>query len=451
MKKLEAWIITSVFVALIAVPIVAFATGARPEPNQNRPPTPLPDISVEGVLDRELSTQLDAYLEDALIIAPGAVAAEAWTDVVVGDSPSEDVTLGENGWLYYTFSLTRPCLSTGDVERFADAVARAQRVVEATGRKLIVAIAPDKAAIIPDFLPDRETCVHEVAEALQDLDGSGILVMVWDEMRRARANDRPIYFRLDTHWTNEGAGVMAEAIVEELHPGGWNEDAVRVVDTVDHEGDLTVLLGLPDTEPTEELESLLPGTVLQREIRTLQTVTGADHEGVVAVDFSIDGGPPLSERTLVLHDSYGWALTPMLAGYFEEATFIAESDPAAGHLVYDLDQAETIIFELVQRSVHELILDKDLAAGFVSAYADDLPVSEQGTRVTGERLEFAATVGDTYVVVELAPGADAAEAAYNDTTAKLNPDSPRAAFYVGGGGTMYFAGEVDYQVVSVAR
>ncbi len=99
MKKLEAWIITTVFVALIAVPVVAFATGARPEPNQNRPPTPLPDISVAGVLDRELSPQLDAYLEDALIIAPGAVAAEAWTDVVVGDSPSEDVTLGENGWL----------------------------------------------------------------------------------------------------------------------------------------------------------------------------------------------------------------------------------------------------------------------------------------------------------------------------------------------------------------
>ncbi len=100
MKKLEAWAIAAVFVALISIPVIAFASGARPEPNQNRPPTPLPEITVSGMLDRELTPRLDAYLEDALIVAPGAVAAEAWTDVALGDNPSEEVTLGSNGWLY---------------------------------------------------------------------------------------------------------------------------------------------------------------------------------------------------------------------------------------------------------------------------------------------------------------------------------------------------------------
>jgi hypothetical protein len=270
-------------------------------------------------------------------------------------------------------------------------------------------------------------------------------------MRTARANERPIYFRLDTHWTNEGASIMAEAIVNRIAPGAWDDDAVRVVDTVDHEGDLTVLLGLPDTEPTDELESLLPATDLRREIRTLQTAAGTKNEKAVAVDFTVDGEPPVPGRTLVMHDSYGWALTPMLAGYFESIVFIAESNPSAGHIAMDLAQAETIVFELVQRSIHEVILDGDVAAGFVAAYADAFPASEEGTRVTGERLELTPTTADSYVVVELSPGTDAAEAAYNDRTAKLNPDSPRAAFYIGQGGTMYFAGEVDYRVVSVDR
>ena len=111
MRRPEAWILTVIFVALITIPLVIFATGMRPEPNQNRPPTPLPDVNAAGVLDGELTPQLDAYLEDALFITPGAVAANALTEIALGDSPSDKVTLGTNNWLYYTFSLTRPCLS----------------------------------------------------------------------------------------------------------------------------------------------------------------------------------------------------------------------------------------------------------------------------------------------------------------------------------------------------
>jgi hypothetical protein len=451
-KRLEAWGLTALFVAMIGIPVIFFAAGARPEPNQNRPPTPLPEITAAGILDRELTPQLDAYLEDALIIAPGAVAAEALTDVALGDSPNPDVTLGENGWLYYTFALTRPCLSADDVATVGDALSRAEHVVAATGRDLVVAIAPDKATIIPDFLPDElDTCIAENAAALSALDAPDALVTVWDEMQAARANDRPIYFRLDTHWTNEGAGVMAAAVVEKLVPGGWNPDAVRETAEVDHEGDLTVLLGLPATEPVDELETALPNTTLNRETRSLLTARGVEYEDAVAVDFSVASEPVIPGDALVMHDSYGWALTPMLAPYFETASFVNEGDPAAGHIKDDLESAELIVFEIVQRSVHETFLERDLAAGFVAAFADEFVAVDQGTRETGERLELEATGPERYVVVELAPGTESAEVAYNDVTAKLNPDSPRAAYYVGPGGTMYFAGVVDFRIVAVGE
>lgn len=449
MKRIEAKILTGVFVALISIPVIVFATGARPEPNQNRPPTPLPEITADGILDRELTPQLDAYLEDSLIIAPGAAAAEAWADIAIGDSPSEEVTLGTNGWLYYTFSLSRPCLAPGDVDALVDTIARAERVVAATGRELIVAIAPDKATIIPDFLPNDDSCVNESADALHAVDGPASLLTVWDEMRTARANDRPIYFRLDTHWTNEGAGIMAEAIVDRLVPTGWNADAVREIATVDHEGDLTVLLGLPSSEETVELETALPDTELTTETRTLLTASGAEYDKVVAVDFAVRGEPIVGGQTLVMHDSYGWALTPMLSPYFETASFIAETDPGVGHMQDDLTAADTIVHVSVQRSLHEIILDRDLAASFVAAFADEFDASEEGTKETGDRLELTATDGDIYVVIEMAAGTDSAEVAYNDVTAKLNPDSPRAAYHVGPGGTMFFAGVVDYRIVSV--
>ncbi len=151
-----------------------------------------------------------------------------------------------------------------------------------------------------------------------------------------------------------------------------------------------------------------------------------------------------------MHDSYGWALTPMLAPYFEDAAFIHETNPAGSHMWQDLEAADTIIHVSVQRSLQDLITGPDLAAEFVAAFADELGSTETGTKTTGERLELAVTGEDTYVVVEMAPGAESAEVAYNDVTAKLNPDSPRAAYLVGPGGTMYFAGEVNYRLVTVS-
>jgi hypothetical protein len=448
MKRLEARVLTAVFIVLISVPVIAFAVGLRPEPNQNRPPTPLPDLTLAGILDRELTPRLDRYLEDSLIIAPTAVAAEAWTDVALGDNPNEKVTIGTNGWLYYTDSLTRRCLSADDVADFVDVVNRATRVVDATGRHLIVAVAPDKAAIIPDFLPDGlDTCVNENAAALSALDGPANLVTVWDQMRVARADDLPIYFRLDTHWTNEGASVMAKALVNRLMPGGWDAGAVQRLDTVDHEGDLTVLLGLPSSEETVELEIVLPGDHARNE-RALLTAAGNEYEKAVSVDFT-STDPVIAGHTLVMHDSYGWALTPMLGPYFQYAAFIHETNPAAGYVWSDLEKADTILHISVQRHLKDTFTGPDLAAEFVAGFADEFEPIETGTRTTGEHLELATSDQDRYVIVETAPGIESAEVAYNDITAKLNPDSPRAAYFVGAGGTMYFSGEVNYRVVSV--
>lgn len=448
MMRFESRVIAAVFIALISVPVIAFAAGMRPDPNQNRPPTPLPEITVEGIMDREVTPQLDQYLEDSLIIAPTAVAAEAWTDVALGDNPNPDVTIGTNGWLYYTFSLEQPCLTPEDVVAFRDTIERASRVVEATGRELIVGIAPDKAAIVPEFLPESlNSCVDENAAALAALAGPDSLVTVWDKMHAARANELPIYFRIDTHWTNEGAGVMAEAVVDRIVLDGWDADAVEETATIDHEGDLTVLLGVPGTEETVEQAVVLPGEHTRHE-RTLVTAAGDEYAEAVSVDFT-SSEPVIDGHTLVMHDSYGWALTPMLAPYFEEAAFIHETDPSGGHMWNDLEAADTIIHVSVQRSLHEIILDRDLAASFVTSFAEEFEATEGGTRVTGERLDLTPDDQDVYIVVEMAEGTDSAEVAYNDVTAKLNPDSPRAAYFVGSGGTMYFAGEVDYRIVVV--
>ena len=287
---------------------------------------------------------------------------------------------------------------------------------------------------------------------MASLDEPPALVTVWDEMRRARADERPIYFRLDTHWTNAGASVMAEAIVESLADAGWNDDAISKIGTVDHEGDLTIILGLPSSEPSEELEVVLPGSELLKEIRTLMTPTGEEVTSVVAVDFSIEGEAVVPGHTLVMHDSFGWALTPMIAPYFETSSIIAETDPERGYMWTDLDAADTVVHVSVQRELHETILGRDLAAAFVAAYAESYEHTDGGALAAGSSVDVDALEGwDRYVIVQLADGSDTSTVTVGDRTVTLTPDSPRTAFTMVGPATLTASGAAEYSFVSIER
>ena len=175
-----------------------------------------------------------------------------------------------------------------------------------------------------------------------------------------------------------------------------------------------------------------------------------DH--VVAVDFGITGEPIVPGHTLVMHDSYGWALTPMIAPYFETVAIIAETDPEPGYMSHDLNAAEVIIHVSVQRELHETILDRDLGAAFVAAFADSYDRSGGGSLGAGLSAELDERPGfDHYVVVEAQDGSDGCEVGVGTRTVTLTPDSPRTAFYIDGPSTLTTSAPVDYHFVSISR
>jgi hypothetical protein len=143
----------------------------------------------------------------------------------------------------------------------------------------------------------------------------------------------------------------------------------------------------------------------------------------------------------------------MIAPYFESAAFIAEVDPGAGHMRADLNAADTVVFEIVQRSIHEFVLDTDLAARFVAGYADSYPRLTQPTALSSSvslaRPE--GVDGDVYVIADLA-GSEPAEVSFGDQTAALSLDSPRAAFHIADSAADLAAtGAVEYYLVVVPR
>jgi len=451
MNKFESWVQAILFITAVTVPVIIFGTGHRPEIGQNRTPTPRPTLSASGFLDRELTPQLDDYLEDALFITPEATKVVSRLYLAAGVSPSPLVALGEDDWLFYTNSLEQPCLSEPQLAAYADTLLRAKRAVGATGRQLLTAIAPDKASIFPDRLGSQTDigCVLSNAENLHSLAETTGIVTVWDELRDQRPSGELLYLHKDTHWTHLGASIMASAIVDTLSPGSWDDSATGVVEIIEHEGDLTVMIAFRSIELMDTMASRVDG--LHTEVETEIVIESETHP-IIKEHFTTTGNTPIKSKTLVIHDSFGRGLTRLVAPYFQDITFIERAHPATDVSIASLLEAETIIHVRVQRDITAEFIHRDMAAQFVSVYADSYEQWGSGTIDGQTAVSMPLPLppdADNYAVIDLPEGSPPVQVSVGTRTLIAAPHQPKPAFLINDTSVLTATGHVNYYLVSI--
>jgi len=152
----------------------------------------------------------------------------------LGDSPSPDVTIGKDGWLF--LGSIKPGYS-----KYHDPIGDARHVNLYTDRELLRAanhfsviehwlgergveymlvIAPNKHTIYFDKLPDyikKENEYSATDQLIEYLRANTTITVV--DLRPALSAQRekaPLYYKLDTHWNYFGANVAQEAIMKEV-------------------------------------------------------------------------------------------------------------------------------------------------------------------------------------------------------------------------------------------
>jgi len=454
MRRLGNWIVSVVFLAMITTPFVLLAVGFRPGAIENKDPAGFPLFDVGAILNQDLGAELDAYFEDALPGIDTAVEANAWIHEQLGESPNPEVIFGHDGWLFWRHTVNQPCLGAEKTAAFVDTLERADAVVTLTGRRFLLAVAPDKPSIYPEMMESEPDCVLETAASLGRLDLPGVLVTTWDDMEAAKGRE-PLYLALNTHWTVAGAAVHAAAIVDALDPGTWQPDALVATGTEEKQGDLTDMMGLPASETEIQYVSRPPGLTTTETVTRVETAAGEPVPGLEAHETATPGAP-ITGSTVVLHDSYGWSLLPVIAPYFEEAVFLRRVSPALSYLHPYLAAADTIIHTSVQRDLYVTAVEDDLAEQFVVAFEDELPsvpVTVTETDDTVEASIEAPEGTDPYLVVALDPGTDGATFTVGDGTRTLDTDRPVAAVFAPGGtlAIEVASGTVTYRGVAVPR
>lgn len=406
------------FVLVIAAPLAAFVAGVRPVPGENRAVAAAPELAVGRAFDTDLYGEVAAWFEDRLPGRDHAVEADAWIDYrVFGDSPNPDVSLGADGWLYLTRAVRAPCITSERAEAVAAEVDRIARIGAAAGVDVVLIVAPNKAAIHPEHLgglADREECAAANRALLRDaLAGSSAFVDTWAALEDAGTGER-LYHRTDTHWNRLGASYAAGAVVERLAPGLWDQQAVVRTGTQQRLGDLVKLMGLSFTE---EVSAYRVRRGRDPAVERVPTDGGPE-----AVESAMTGLPVVPGRTVVIHDSMGEVIVPLLRPYLEEAVTVrtrAGSSFGTGGAWFAglLGDADLLVFQTVERDLVDRF-DGTVVSDVVGALAARLPRAEIDV---GAPFDLVGT-DDRFLVVTGTPGTSVSVATGgSEITAEVGP------------------------------
>ncbi|RKJ41220.1 hypothetical protein D7X94_05340 [Acutalibacter sp. 1XD8-33] len=280
-------------------------------------------------------------------------ADSAWKAGLFRSSTQPLVALGKEGWLYYAETLDdytgADSLSPRQTWCIARSLKLAQDYVQSQGAAFVFTVAPNKASIYPEYLPDGLSPAPSeysapLAEVLQEQDVQyaslfePLRTMSGRSEQSRSLNGEPLYFALDSHWTNRGAALAHDVLLEAL--GLPSEDAFGKAGGYQpsHLGDLYEML-YPASLRLDLEFAFDPPLDFQyaRPIRDVDDLT-------IETASASENGP-----LLMFRDSFGNALHSLMAESFSTALF-------SRAMPYNLERMESIgteyvVVEIVERNL----------------------------------------------------------------------------------------------------
>ncbi len=396
MTRLVNWLYALPFIgAIVVIPILSSLNLGVPrddafEASEQRPRRQLPPLTLDAPGLRAFFGAVEAYWADRVPGRLQLMSVRAALSGWLGQSLNPElVVMGKGGWLFFGNQAGRGLDQHRGLVRLSDSqladldgyFAAMARALAARQTPFVVAIAPDKHSIYPDYLPDYlatagDTPFDQFLRQNHDFH----LVNLRDELRRARQTAPiPLYSKTDSHWNEYGAYLGYRAIMAALPPLlGAACVAASVEDFRPLDGhsrsDLALRAGpgfrFGDTYWYLRRD-LLPGWVQveNREDQTTRRWPASDANRISAQPSLTVTREGHSGTLLVLGDSFTEALTPYLNNTFGRVVY--------QH--YSLRQAEglePLVAQFAPDAVVYVLVERNLL----------LPTAELialGTRVAG--------------------------------------------------------------------
>lgn len=247
MRRVRSLIPIVWLLALLVLPTTAYLVGVRQPMLENREKTAFPDFNRGTLRQEHTYQQIDAAIRERLPLRGDAISLRGRIAIeLFGDSPTADVVLGKDRWLYYRPEL-RVCGDGAPKASPTDALTIVARTITASGRKPVLVIAGSKILTHDEHLtgldPDALACVaaveSSVHQRLAELPGGHPIQAQLDALED---QGEATFLRSDTHWNTLGREVFANAVLDAVEPGLAARTRLRRVDGIDREGDLGTMI-----------------------------------------------------------------------------------------------------------------------------------------------------------------------------------------------------------------
>lgn len=363
-------------------PAVAFGLGARPTEFENRKLTEFPSLSdgwkffpdftswaIDHLPLRQQAVQANAAVSEGVFGEPPSTREQTGGGPVAGVPSGRSTTAGSqkvdypqviqgrNGWLYYGADVSNLCQPARTIQQTMDRLNRLAEAVDASGRRFVLVIAPDKSTVYPQDLPKTylgEKCAAERRDAfwtaVHEHPPLGY-VDLRDDLVAEQKRTGPIYRPTDTHWAPRGAAIYAWDLARALDPALLNGTQVVPTGTAQRQGDLGRLIGQPHLDTFDDVA--IARTGVSPVGRPSLDLPDPPLTGPVSVTNESTGAPLFEPRTLLLGDSFTASSRATLGPFFADLDLLhnetGDNDPQI--VASAMVDADVVVLEIVERNI----------------------------------------------------------------------------------------------------
>jgi hypothetical protein len=332
--KLNSIIVTFLFSIAISIPLFIGIVEDDKDVSstENRKLSTLPKTGWNPNDIEKFPKLFDAYYSDHFGFREWLTKYYKLIKFSIGDSPSNDVTLGKDGWLFlgsikkgynryedpFGDARNANLYSNDELKSFAIYMVSLKAWLNDNGIEYVFVIAPNKHTIYFDKLPDYISKVNAQSSTDQLVEylKANTTVPVVDLRKKLIENKKQhqLYYKTDTHWNHYAANIAQYEImleIEKLYPELINPEIFNLKEGVRCGGDLSNFIGVGD------FIELDPQPIFENSCEPIKHPV--DAKGRETHSFLCE---EQKLNALIFRDSFFTALQPYFTRKFKKSTYI---------------------------------------------------------------------------------------------------------------------------------
>lgn len=292
---------------------------------ENRTLQQKPTFTVEKLMSGEYTAEYEKYITDQFLMRDDFITVKLIAEIASGKNENKGVYIGDDGYLLQKFEN----VNESQLEKN---IAHIEKYVQNNPNTQVM-LVPTSTAVLDDKLPNYAVEYDQIGvlEGFSDRIGADNFVDVYGALQPH--NDQYIYYKTDHHWTSLGAyygysawmenkGEIAKAhdefITENISADFYGThyskaplptleaDVITKYEVADMQYELEFNMG------QSESDSLFSEEFLETKDQYSYFIGG--NNPLVKITTSNKNG----KKIMVIKDSYGHTLVPLLASEYEE-------------------------------------------------------------------------------------------------------------------------------------